>query len=296
MTVRLLPLVLLFACSGDSSTPAEAPEGAEVEAPAEAAKTGEDEHFTAGVGEVSVISRKNGEVEDTHHIKVSGVDLTIPAGGDFLAATGSVDVDVTTWNSGLEIRDQRVKELFFDAASHPTATFELTKVSGFQGKMVSTDVEDAMLEGKLSFAGTEGPAVFPVQVSRPTDDSWVISTPNPVLIDTEEYGLDGNVGKVAEACGVELATEFKMSFTLLLGEVPEDAKPAMATEAAADEAPAEAGDAAAPASKGDGKVEGRKLTRDGSGSEREGLKRTDRKADDKKVRGKDDAGEGLTRE
>ncbi len=81
------------------------------------------------------------------------VDLANPA-----AATGQLEVDLTTLKTGIDMRDQHLRERFVHTDSFPKATFRLTKVTKL-GAPTLTDAQPVNIEaqGEMTIHGVTKP-------------------------------------------------------------------------------------------------------------------------------------------
>ncbi len=145
---------------------------------------------------LTVVSVKNGGVAETHRF----TDLTgaVAENGVALVAIGLGSVE-----TGIEIRDERMRELLFDLPSHPFA-------------LVTTRVDLAALEALAVGAVREIPAPIGVEangasvstdtvllVQRLGPDRVAVATAEPVAIDAREFGFGAGVEALRAVAGLD---------------------------------------------------------------------------------------------
>jgi len=226
-TSPLLVLPLLIACGG-SESPAPQPETTPAEEAATPAKTGQDAPAEEAealqpppkaepTGTVTVTSLKNGEVEDAHTMQVSTGALTWGTPGDLSTLSGALTIHTDSWDSPIDLRDERVQTMFFDAAEHPTASFEVSAIEGLSTLAVGQSGEGTV-SGTLQVLSGSVALSAPIKVAH-TEAGWAVELASPVEVKASDLGLTDGLNAVAGACGVELAdaTKVAAAFTIPQG-------------------------------------------------------------------------------
>ena len=203
LTVALTGLV---ACGG--STEPEAPADSPSQAAPAPAATPEAPAARAdsvvldpALSTVTWTSIKNGDAPVAGTFtKVSG-GLALTA-ADLSATTGTFTFDLSGVDSGLELRDQRISEVFFEAApdAAKTATVTLTKLV----------VDAAQLEPGSSTTGTadmtlavsQGSAAVQahVAIKRTDENTWTVVTHEDATVSIKSLGLGTTLDALMTLC------------------------------------------------------------------------------------------------
>lgn len=138
---------------------------------------------------LSYVSLKAGEVAETNHFAaVSGM-----VSGDGAAR---IAIDLASVNTGVEIRDTRMREIFFDVANNPEAivTAQLDPAN-----FAALDVGQVMvqpLSATVALKGMEADIETEVQVARVSENRVLATTTRPVIITTDMFGLTDELGEL----------------------------------------------------------------------------------------------------
>lgn len=215
MSRTLLPLLLLVACSGEGELDQPAPPPK----PPEATKPTPVSLPLSGV--IDVITVKNGSAEVPGRITGLSGDLKLPDPSSWSQLDGSFVVDLGTWDSGLELRDTRVKETFFEIASHPTATFDVDRVDGAPKGAMTVGGAPAKLTlyGKLKFHGASQELALPIQVQRTGEKGWVVESAEPFTLDSADFGMAEPLEALRVLCAHDsLNSAVTLNLHLALGD------------------------------------------------------------------------------
>lgn len=155
---------------------------------------------------VSFITIKKDDVAETHTFNtVSGM----------ISDSGAmVTIDPASVNTGVSIRDDRMKAALFDVEKYTSITIKadvtdaMSDLQAGQPKMVD-------VPATLALHGVEKEVSLKALVSKNADDSVSVSSVQPVLVRAEDYGLTDGVKKLAEMVGdIEIADAVPVSFVL----------------------------------------------------------------------------------
>lgn len=213
MTILLLSA--LIACSGDGVTTAEPPPKP-IEAPAVPlvlAVTG---------GEVAIVTVKNGDTEVPGQFpKVSG-SLRFADGARQRDLSGLIEVDVASWTSGLDERDNNVRSAFFDVVAAPVARFALGGLTGLPEAGVSLGEEAVgKATGKLTLGAGSVDLSTQVRLRHTGDDDWHVDSVEPIWLSVEALGMKPRLLALMELCKHKSVDDnVKVSFHLQLGAPP----------------------------------------------------------------------------
>jgi hypothetical protein len=204
--VRHFLLISLLAACGGAADPAPAPEPVPEAAPAPVAAP---PPVASASGRVSVTTIKKETVEDVHTLDVEVSTLKVGTAWDPSTITGSLTVRADTWASPIALRDTRVKELFFDAAAHPTVTLEVTSVEGF-GPLAPGAKAEGVVNGSLVVLTGRIPVSAKVAIARGAA-GLDVAVLEPVVVSAAALGLGDRLKAVSDACAVPLADVAKVT-------------------------------------------------------------------------------------
>lgn len=206
-----------FACLLSGSFPAR---GAEVRA-VRAAKPAVDPR-QADLFKASVIT--------SQMIVTVTKDENVPVKATFNLMNGSVDfsgsdpavklaIDVTSWNSNLLERDDRVRKLFF-RSDEPGFGMMAATVASVDPAVVSKlraegKASGVPVTGSLSFNGKMRPVPVKLNMGFNDKNRLAVLTAEPAVIKISEWGFSENLKALMQACGHKsVADEVKVEFVL----------------------------------------------------------------------------------
>lgn len=190
--------------------------GKEAEAPkddvAEAAPVTEGEWTLDPAGSrLSYVSIKAGEIAEANRFeKLSG---TVAADG-----TASLDIDLASVNTGVDIRNERMREIFFAVAQNPKATITAKlDPAAFAGLAVGQSLTRP-LKANVTIKGASADIDTEVLVTRVGADRVTVVPTAPVIVSTDMFGLTDELGELRALAQLPSITPavpvtFSLSFT-----------------------------------------------------------------------------------
>ncbi|MFN3990337.1 MAG: YceI family protein [Erythrobacter sp.] len=177
---------LALALGACSQSPDSAGESAAATA---APATAGDWVVDAAASHLDYVSIKAGEVAETNRFE----KLTGSVGADGAAR---LEIDLASVNTGVEIRDERMREIFFQVAEFPTAviTAQLDPA-----KFAALEVGQVVVQpvtAKVALKGMEADVEAQVQIARLGDNRVIASTTKPIIITTDMFGLTDELGEL----------------------------------------------------------------------------------------------------
>ncbi len=150
-------------------------------------------------GEASKVafgSVKKDTVGEVHHFKsLSGsVDD---------AGKVSVEIDVASVETWIDIRNERIQKMVFDAG--PKATLSAQVDGDALNKLAPGDTTTVDVEGVLSINGNDVEIETALFVARLSDKKMMVTTDEMIMLSTKEAGIDSGVDqlmKVAKLPGI----------------------------------------------------------------------------------------------
>ena len=148
---------------------------------------------------LTYVSVKSGEVLETN--RFTGLSGSVSEGG-----TATVTIDLSSLETGVDIRNQRLRDLFFEISDYPTATVtaEIDPEAFADLAIGETTVQP--LAATLSLKGIEGQIDTEVDVTRTGPDRVVAMSSEPVIVYADAFGLSGGIEQLREIAGLPSIT------------------------------------------------------------------------------------------
>ena len=149
----------------------------------------------SGDSGLSFVSIKNASVAETHSF--GSLQGSISASGAI-----ELSIDLGSVETGIEIRDERMREVLFEVVKFPTATVTAT---------VSPDILDAVTAGgavttelpvKLALHGMEKSLLITVRAVGQAGGKLHVFTPQPVLVNASDFNLAAGIVALQEIAGL----------------------------------------------------------------------------------------------
>lgn len=153
-----------------------------------------------GVGavqEIQTFKKISGQVEDDGKIKV--------------------DIDLASVDTGIEIRDQRIKDMLFKVADFPQATF-IGKVDMAAIKRLPAGaMKDIDLNGNITIRGVTKPLLAKLRVVKLAAHRVLVETRAPFIINAADFGLESGVEALRAVMGLSLiSSAVPVNFSVVL--------------------------------------------------------------------------------
>lgn len=147
--------------------------------------------LAADQSNVGFVSVKAGNVGEAHSFrKLSG---TVEPDG-----TVGVAIDLASVDTGIDIRNQRMRDMLFEVANFPEARLT-AKIDPNAVKALKPGERKAMtVPVTLDLHGTTNSIEAPLTVTRLAGDTVLVETAKPLIIDASAVGLEAGVGKLQE--------------------------------------------------------------------------------------------------
>lgn len=147
--------------------------------------------LVADQSNIGFVSVKAGNVGEAHSFtKLSG---SVQPDG-----TVGVAIDLASVDTGIDVRNQRMRDMLFEVASFPdaklTAKIDPAAVKALkpgERKMMNVPVT-------LDLHGTTNSIEAPLTVTRLAGDSVLVETAKPLILDASAVGLEAGLGKLQE--------------------------------------------------------------------------------------------------
>jgi len=153
---------------------------------------------------VSVVSVKDGVTNVSAEFAdiTGGVSLVNMATWGGLS--GEISIPLDRWDSGNELRDDRVKEVLFNIAETPNAVFEIVAIDGIPSGGIGVGaMRRATLRGEIRFADSSQEVLLPIEINRIGERRFEFESVSPGSISAEAVQLGSGLRALIRLCGHE---------------------------------------------------------------------------------------------
>jgi polyisoprenoid-binding protein YceI len=155
---------------------------------------------SAGVGGITEImrfTRYEGDLNKLGHIELK--------------------IDLTSIDSGIPIRDERLQTMLWNVGQYPSVTFS-AKISPETMRNLTKEPMVLEVHGLLTMAGQSQPVKTQLQVT-PVNGKVLVSTLRPILVKADDFGLSSGVEALRAIMGLNyLSSTVPVNFQLELGK------------------------------------------------------------------------------
>ena len=144
---------------------------------------------------VGYVSIKNNAIAE--HNVFSGVTGSLSKKGQL-----RINIDLSTVETQVDIRNQRMRELFFEVTQYPQAVVTAELDVQELAQVDSGAPLEIVKPFTLSLHGVEVTAEAHLRVVAVGGRAWV-STVRPILISAADFGLEGGVAALQKIAGLE---------------------------------------------------------------------------------------------
>jgi polyisoprenoid-binding protein YceI len=125
-------------------------------------------------------------------------------------------IDLSSVETQIPIRNERIKTMLFEIAQFPTAEFAGQIDAGKVGALKIGDYMDMMVTGKLALHGKTQDVTASLRVTRLQHDRVQVVTKSPIILNADQYDLAAGIDKLREIAGLsEISLAVPVSFTLI---------------------------------------------------------------------------------
>ncbi len=148
-----------------------------------------------GSSELNFISIKAGDIGEVH--RFSELSGAVEDDG-----SASVEVQLASVDTLIEVRDQRMRELLFETNVFPVATIT-TQID--TAEITALPVGDSLVhtaEVLVELHGEAAPLLMDLRVTRLSDSRVAVTTIKPVIVNAAVFSLADGVEKLREVAGL----------------------------------------------------------------------------------------------
>jgi polyisoprenoid-binding protein YceI len=149
--------------------------------------------------QLSYVSIKAGEIAEVNTFETVTGSVS-PEG------VAMIEIDLSSVSTGVDIRDERMRDIFFVVADNPTATVTAQiDPAAFESLAVGESAATT-LDGTLSLRGVEAPFEAEVTVTRAGPDRVIAVSDKPVIVDAGTLQLADGLAQLQEIAGLPSIT------------------------------------------------------------------------------------------
>lgn len=152
--------------------------------------------------------------KNTNVIEAHGFDSL--SGGISDTGTATLAIDLSSVNTGIALRDQRMRDLLFEVVSFPNATVTLAVPNGLLTNLAVGSTSEIDVTATLNLHGVDQPLATRVSVQKLTNNRVLVQNLTPVLVSAADYDLSNGVEALRAAVAIaSISKAVPVDFTLV---------------------------------------------------------------------------------
>ncbi|WP_419536939.1 YceI family protein [Endozoicomonas sp.] len=112
-------------------------------------------------------------------------------------------IDLASLNTGIDKRDNRLRNIFFDTSKYPTADVEINLSKDIYERLSMGETEKVRVSAKVKLHGKTKRLRELVNVTLLNEKTVEVATAKPILLDVSDYGLMPGIQKLIDLAGVK---------------------------------------------------------------------------------------------
>lgn len=138
--------------------------------------------------------------KNTHNLEVH--NFTAISGDINGAGVATLNIDLNTVNTGVALRDQRMRDLLFETATYPTATVTVAIPANLISNLAVGQLAATDISASLNLHGVTGAITTKVSVQKLSTSRILVQSLAPVLVKAGDYSLTNGVEALRAAVGI----------------------------------------------------------------------------------------------
>lgn len=138
--------------------------------------------------------------KNTHNVEVH--NFTSINGDISTTNVATLTIDLSTVNTGVALRDQRMRDLLFDVVNFPAATVTVAVPSTLIGSLAVGQTATSDITASLNLHGVTGTITTKVSVQKLSANRVLVQSLSPILIKAGDYALTDGVEALRAAVGI----------------------------------------------------------------------------------------------
>ena len=160
---------------------------------------GGDWTLDAAASQLNFVSIKSGDIAEVHHF--TGLSGSVSEDG-----TAELVIDLASVETGIVVRNERMREHLFETETHPTARLTAQVDLAALYNLAPGDQTALELDGVLDLHGVEVPIFANVLVSDLNGSRVIVTTQGPVMIHAADFNLQAGLDTLQELAGLPSIT------------------------------------------------------------------------------------------
>lgn len=141
----------------------------------------------------------------------------------FAAFSGSIDasgmvevsIDLTSVDTAIELRDDRMREMLFETGKFAAATLTASIDAEMLSGLAVGDSMEATVNSQLALHGETSELAIDVLVARTSDSEIFVVSKKPVVVNAQYFRLTQGIEKLREVAGLpSISTAVPVTFVL----------------------------------------------------------------------------------
>jgi polyisoprenoid-binding protein YceI len=114
------------------------------------------------------------------------------------AGAATVNIRLTSVDTGVAIRDERMRSMLFDVSAYPTAVLQMSVPKATLEAVSEGKTSDFEASGALALHGQRVPLKVHLIATPGSDGNIIVDTPTPLLINAASFMLTDGIDKLRE--------------------------------------------------------------------------------------------------
>lgn len=144
---------------------------------------------------LNFVSIKKDSIGEVHQFKEIAGRLSET--GDFM-----IDIDLTSVNTGIEIRDQRMQEDFFEIMQFPLAMAQGSINPEVLSSLREGVVTQVTADLSINLHGATAPVTAKLNAVKLSPSTLWVTTESPIIVNTEDFQLSPGIEKLKQLAGL----------------------------------------------------------------------------------------------
>lgn len=138
--------------------------------------------------------------KNTHTVEVH--NFTTIGGNISTTGVATLTIDLNTVNTGVPLRDERMRGLLFDTVNFPTATVTVAVPTTLISSLAVGQSAATSISASLNLHGVTGTITTKVSVQKLSANRVLVQSLSPILIKAGDYALTDGVEALRAAVGI----------------------------------------------------------------------------------------------
>jgi polyisoprenoid-binding protein YceI len=140
-------------------------------------------------------------------------------GGIIVKGLANISIDLSSVDTNIAIRDQRMAEHLFETVKFAQASFSVQLNKNAINAIASGSSKNMTLKGSLDLHGQQQELTVNVVVMKLSEKNMVVTTKEPVIIKAEDFALVAGINKLKSLAHLpSIAYSVPVSFVLTFTE------------------------------------------------------------------------------